>query len=71
MTPPAPGHHWVVTRDDDPTGWMTSRDAELFRILSRGAPEEERRQDAERITAEERKNLRRLAGAPEKDAQAT
>lgn len=47
---------------------MTGHDAELLRILSRDAPQEERRQDAERIAAEERRNLRRLADAPEKNA---
>ena len=36
--------------DEIRSGWMTSRDAELFGVLARGLTDDERRQVAEAIT---------------------
>jgi hypothetical protein len=38
------------TDDEIRSGWMTTRDAELFGVLARGLSDEERRQVAEAIT---------------------
>ena len=41
----------VSSADDEiRTGWMTTRDAELFGLLARGLTDEERRKIAEAIT---------------------
>lgn len=38
------------TDDEIRSGWMTTRDAELFGVLARGLTDDERRQVAEAIT---------------------
>jgi len=38
------------TDDEIRSGWLTPRDAELFRVLARGLTDEERRHVAEAIT---------------------
>ncbi len=38
------------TNDEIRSGWMTTRDAELFGVLARGLTDDERRQLAEAIT---------------------
>jgi hypothetical protein len=41
----------VSSADDEiRSGWMTTRDAELFGVLARGLTDDERRQVAEAIT---------------------
>ncbi|MFL5909725.1 MAG: hypothetical protein ACJ768_04035 [Gaiellaceae bacterium] len=53
------------TDDEIRSGWMTTRDAELFGVLARGLTTDERRQVAEAITradAEADQQVRRSKG---------
>jgi hypothetical protein len=53
----------VSSADDEiRSGWMTTRDAELFGVLARGLTDDERRKIAEAITRA--RHPSRSAGAP-------